>query len=97
MTTKMSSDELKKLRKSIGLNQSQFWSAVNVTQSGGSRYESGRKMPATVAIMVDLVHVRGVKLDELPSADDIKLLNMIKARHQDLYHNLKLIVAASNG
>ena len=94
MTTKI---DLKKLRQSTGMNQSQFWAAVNVTQSGGSRYESGRKMPAAVAIMVDLVHVRRVKLDELPSADDIKLLHMIKTQHQDLYHNLKLIVAASNG
>ena len=54
-------------------------------------------MPATVAIMVDLVHVRRLKLDELPSADDINLLHIIKTQHQDLYHNLKLIVAASNG
>ena len=94
MTTKI---DLKKLRQSTGMNQSKFWAAVNVTQSGGSRYESGRKMPAAVAIMVDLVHVRRVKLDELPSADDIKLLHMIKTQHHDLYHNLKLIVAASNG
>lgn len=97
MTKNINSDELKKLRKSSGLNQSQFWAAVNVTQSGGSRYESGRKMPAAVAIMVDLVHVRRLKLDELPSADDINLLHIIKTQHQDLYHNLKLIVAASNG
>ena len=94
MTTKI---DLKKLRQSTGMNQSKFWAAVNVTQSGGSRYESGRKMPAAVAIMVELVHVRRVKLDELPSADDIKLLHMIKTQHHDLYHNLKLIVAASNG
>lgn len=29
-----------KLRKKLGLNQSDFWSRVRVTQSGGSRYES---------------------------------------------------------
>lgn len=28
-------------RKKLGLNQSEFWSRINVTQSGGSRYESG--------------------------------------------------------
>ena len=87
----------REIRRKLGLNQQEFWSRIGVTQSGGSRYESGRKMPAAVAIMVDLVHVRRLKLDELPSADDINLLHIIKTQHQDLYHNLKLIVAASNG
>ena len=45
----METIDLKSLRKSTGLNQQQFWAAVNVTQSGGSRYESGRKMPKSVA------------------------------------------------
>lgn len=37
------------LRKKIGLNQGEFWRRVGVTQSGGSRYESGRSMPTQVA------------------------------------------------
>lgn len=32
----------------IGLSQSQFWSPVGITQSGGSRYESGRNIPRPV-------------------------------------------------
>ena len=27
------------------LRQSEFWSRIDVTQSGGSRYESGRNIP----------------------------------------------------
>ena len=37
------------LRQRMGLNQQQFWAAVGVTQSGGSRYESGRDMPRAVS------------------------------------------------
>jgi transcriptional regulator with XRE-family HTH domain len=40
----------------MGLNQSQFWGAVKVTQSGGSRYESGRQAPAQVDELVRLRH-----------------------------------------
>ena len=36
--------ELHKLRSELGINQSAFWAAFGVTQSAGSRYESGRKM-----------------------------------------------------
>lgn len=37
-----------KLRKASGLTQQQFWNAVGITQSGGSRYERGRRLPSTV-------------------------------------------------
>ena len=56
-----SSQDLIQLRKKLDLNQSEFWQAINVTQSGGSRYESGRKVPDQVLILVELVHER--KLD----------------------------------
>ena len=39
-------------RRAPGLNQSGFWSRYGVTQSGGSRYESGRDLPTPVAILV---------------------------------------------
>ena len=49
--------QLTGLRHKLGLNQQDFWSAVNVTQSGGSRYESGRAMPRAVAALVQIIHV----------------------------------------
>lgn len=49
-------------RKMLGLNQSEFWSRIGVTQSGGSRYETGRKMPKPVAMLVELVY--GIKNDD---------------------------------
>lgn len=48
------------LRKSKDLNQQDFWSQVYVTQSGGSRYESGRDAPEPVAELVRLHYGLGI-------------------------------------
>jgi len=39
-------------RRATGANQSVFWSKFGVTQSGGSRYESGRTMPAPLKELI---------------------------------------------
>ena len=41
-------------RKLSGTNQSEFWGRFSVTQSGGSRYESGRKIPVPTALLMQL-------------------------------------------
>lgn len=41
-------------RKKNGMNQAAFWSPLGITQSGGSRYESGRKIPKPVMALVVL-------------------------------------------
>ena len=38
------------IRQRLGLNQQEFWTRIGVTQSGGSRYESGRSMPKPVKV-----------------------------------------------
>lgn len=43
---------LRNYRESLGENQTLFWSRFGVTQSGGSRYESGRELPLPVAILL---------------------------------------------
>jgi transcriptional regulator with XRE-family HTH domain len=53
---------LRKLRRSLGMNQHEFWSAVGVTQSGGSRYETGRSLSNPVRDLVRLVHLEGIDL-----------------------------------
>ena len=53
---------LRKLRRGLGLNQHDFWAAVGVTQSGGSRYETGRVMSRPVRELVRLVHLEGIDL-----------------------------------
>ena len=39
-------------RKKENLNQKDFWARYGVTQSGGSRYESGRNLPKPLAILL---------------------------------------------
>lgn len=45
---------IKDYRRKHQLNQTEFWSRVGVTQSGGSRYESGRKVPKPVQLLLQL-------------------------------------------
>lgn len=44
--------DIKAYRLSRGENQTQFWTRFGVTQSGGSRYESGRELPTPLAMLV---------------------------------------------
>lgn len=39
-------------RSASGTNQSEFWARFGVTQSGGSRYESGRGIPKPLKILM---------------------------------------------
>ena len=48
LNAKSTPQDIVTYRYKIGLNQSQFWSPLGVTQSGGSRYESGRALPKPV-------------------------------------------------
>lgn len=48
--------DARQLRQKLRINQAEFWGAVAVTQSGGSRYESGRDMPGSVRLLVNIVH-----------------------------------------
>ncbi len=48
--------EVKVLRQKMGLNQFEFWGPIGVTQSGGSRYESGRDMPKPVQMLLHLAY-----------------------------------------
>ena len=47
---------VKTIRSKAGLNQADFWSRVGVTQSGGSRYESGRAIPRPVQMLLDIAY-----------------------------------------
>ena len=45
------------LRRKLYLNQTEFWSRLGVTQSGGSRYEaSSRKVPKPVAMLAVIAY-----------------------------------------
>jgi len=54
-----------RLRKNLKLNQLEFWARVGITQSGGSRYESGRNMPKQVAWLLHLAYGTAKQADDL--------------------------------
>lgn len=56
MTTNGSTTDVRALRNSKRLNQSEFWQRLGVTQSGGSRYETGRRIPKPVKMLLDLAY-----------------------------------------
>lgn len=45
-------DNLEAYRLSRGETQTEFWSRFGVSQSGGSRYETGRPVPMPTAMLV---------------------------------------------
>ena len=49
-------DEIKAFRKKLGERQDVFWGRVGITQSGGSRYESGRNIPSPVQILMTITY-----------------------------------------
>ena len=53
----------REIRRKLGLNQQEFWSRIGVTQSGGSRYESGRPVPKPTAILARLIYIDGMTID----------------------------------
>lgn len=55
-TKTLSVEQIKALRKSKNMNQGEFWSRLGVTQSGGSRYESGRKVPTSTMMLMQIAY-----------------------------------------
>lgn len=80
--------DARELRRKLGMNQSQFWSKLGVTQSGGSRYESGRNMPRPVQALLRLVHVEQIDVNKI-RRDDYEVIEYLRAKESDLYKRLK--------
>ena len=81
----------REIRRRLGLNQEQFWTQIGVTQSGGSRYESGREMPRPVKELLRLVHVEQIDLSQVKRVD-FEIISYLKESHPDLYRNLRRAV-----
>lgn len=81
----------REIRRRLGLNQEQFWTQIGVTQSGGSRYESGREMPKPVRELLRLVHVEQVDLSQIKRSD-FEIISYLRDTHPDLYRSLRRAV-----
>ena len=78
----------REIRHKLGLNQQQFWSKVGVTQSGGSRYESGRNMPKPVRELLRLVHIEQLDIQKI-KREDYEVAEYLKATDPELFKTLK--------
>ena len=78
----------REIRQKLGLNQQEFWGRIGVTQSGGSRYESGRAMPKPVQELLRLVHVDLIDVRKITSGD-FQVISYLKARDPALYKRLR--------
>ena len=85
---KNESIDAREIRRKLGLNQQQFWSRIGVTQSGGSRYESGRNMPRPVQQLLRLVHVEQIDIGKI-KRDDWEVVEYLKSSDPDLVKSLK--------
>jgi transcriptional regulator with XRE-family HTH domain len=81
----------REIRRKLGMNQQQFWTQIGVTQSGGSRYESGRSMPKPVKELLRLVHIEQIDLNKV-KREDFEIIDYLKSSHPDLYKSLKKAV-----
>lgn len=80
--------DVREIRRKLGMNQSEFWSQLGVTQSGGSRYESGRNIPRPVQALLRLVHIEQIDIDKIRK-DDFEVIEYLRAHKSDMYKTLK--------
>ncbi len=59
------SEQVLDWRRKRKLSQSEFWAPIGVTQSAGSRYESGRPLPIPIALLLDLVYGPAKRAEKL--------------------------------
>jgi len=86
----------REIRRRLRLNQQEFWSRIGATQSGGSRYESGRSMPKPVRELLRLVHIEGVELAKA-KGKDLEVVSYLKESNPRLYHRLKKAARRNGG
>ena len=86
----------REIRRKLGMNQQEFWSQIGVTQSGGSRYESGRNMPNAVRELLRLVHIEQIDLEKV-HREEFEVIEYVKETHPDLYKSLVKAVKARKG
>ena len=78
----------REIRHQLGLNQQEFWGQIGVTQSGGSRYESGRSMPKPVRELLRIMHVDQIDVRKI-TREDFRVLSYLKSSEPVLYKRLR--------
>src|SRR5262245_60598100 len=86
----------RQVRNRLHLNQQEFWARIGVTQSGGSRYESGRRMPKPVRELLRIVHIEGIEL-ATARRDDLEVAAALRRSDPNLYRRLRKAAVKKNG
>lgn len=61
-------EKIRAVRKALKLTQGEFWERIGVTQSGGSRYETGRAVPPSTVLLLQVVYGSEKESAELVAA-----------------------------
>jgi len=80
--------DAREIRRKTGMNQQQFWARLGVTQSGGSRYESGRNIPRPVQHLLRLVHVEQIDIQKI-KREDYEVIEYLRSAKPALFKDLK--------
>lgn len=80
---------VRELRKKLQLNQTDFWGAVNVNQSTGCRYESGRPIPKPVLTLLQIHYVHKIDLAKINKRNAGKIRQILDAANDSKLRNLK--------
>ncbi|HEY8857276.1 MAG TPA: helix-turn-helix domain-containing protein [Rugosibacter sp.] len=88
MKEKSTSIDTSAIRQKLGLNQQQFWARLGVTQSGGSRYENGRRMPRPVQQLVHLMYVENIDIRKI-KREDFEVIEYLRANKPAFLKELK--------
>lgn len=76
--------DIRDLRDRMGMKQADFWKRILVTQSGGSRYETGRTIPKQVLLLIHLAYgeTKGAErlLKELRNGKSVETLQNISGK-----------------
>jgi len=86
----------REIRLRLGMNQQEFWGRIGVTQSGGSRYESGRNMPKPVRELLRVVHLDQIDLKKI-NRSDVAVLSYLKSSEPALYRRLRTEASSHRG
>lgn len=66
--SKLDFEDIAAYRRTRNENQMDFWRRFGVTQSGGSRYETGRNLPKPVRLLMALYAEGTLSDDDLAAA-----------------------------
>lgn len=78
---------VKSIRIRLGMNQTEFWSPLGVTQSGGSRYENGRPMPLALRALLEMTYIKQIDFDKIHQRD-LLIMNYLKKAQPELHKEL---------